>query len=194
MKINNLILIFLVFLNLQKFLQAEDENSFIEINNTNCDILVDVDENYQLTYEEKVEIASNKFDSTINKNEQACDPRFQTVINNVSSSSSSGSSGGGISGSQSLDSEDLSELSSASVSTNSSLEEEDNGASSGSDGQANILTNGKLPECIRNISGDDEIARQMKESIAIVSDEEQKNALIQAYSDYKGLNIDPEEC
>ena len=141
-----------------------------------------------------MEIASNKFDSTINKNEQACDPRFQTVINNVSSSSSSGSSGGGISGSQNLDSEDLSELTSASVSSNSSLDEEDNQGSSSSGGQANVLENGKIPECIRKISGDDEIARQMKETIAIVNDEDQKNELIQAYSDYKGLNINPDEC
>ena len=86
----------------------------------------------------------------------------------------------------------------SSFGSNSSVDENEKktvnkGSNIQNNGQ-NELENGKIPECISRIGGDDEIAMQIKESIAIVTDEDQKKELIKAYSDYKGLNINPNQC
>ena len=176
-----------------------DDNNIISMQNTNCKELVLNDNEYELTYEEKMDIASQQFESQINKNEQACDPNFKTTDQNMASGSSDNSSSavaGGISGSQYLDESDISDSQSASIGSNRSLDDE-NKENNGSQIQGKdntVQINGKIPECIARIGGDDEIAMQIKESISLVSDEEQRKELIKAYSDYKGLNIDVNEC
>lgn len=189
------LLIFLIFS--FSIVLAED----MLLQNTKCSEYSVADSEYELTYEEKMEIASSYFESEINKNEQACDSNFTTTNKNTSASGSSGGSSsvaGGITGQQTLENLNDDGNNSSSFGSNTSLnEDEQEGAgnsSNTSENNKNITENGKIPECIARIEGDDEIAMQIKESISMVSDEEQKKALIKAYSDYKGLNIDPDKC
>ena len=183
---------------LPNFVFAE-ETDIIYLQNTNCSEYSESNIEYELTYEEKMQIASTNFETKINKNEQACDPNFVSEKKNTSAVNNSSSStvAGGIAGEQSLES-NASDNTVSSFGSNSSVDENDKktvnkGSNIQKNGQ-NELENGKIPECISRIGGDDEIAMQIKESIAIVTDEDQKKELIKAYSDYKGLNIDPNQC
>ncbi len=197
MKKINLILSTFLLIIIPSFCFADD-NGIISMQNTDCEELILDDSEFELTYEEKMNIASQRFESEINKNEQACDPNFKNIKQNFESGSESSSStvAGGISGSQYLDESEIDFSQSASIGSNSALDKENEGKDGPQiKGKANaVQENGKLPECIARIGGDDEIATQIKESIALVSDEEQKKELIKAYSDYKGLNIDVNEC
>ena len=178
-----------------------DERSTMSLQDTACNEYAAAISEFELTYEEKMQIASSKFESEINKNEQACDPNFTSEKKNTSASSSSGGSSaaaGGITGEQTLDNLNSTGSATSNFGSNESAEEEreemaKNGINRGNNGQ-NISENGKIPECISRIGGDDEIALQIKESIALVTDEDQKKELIRAYSDYKGLNIDVDKC
>ena len=177
---------------------ANDTN-MITLQNTNCSDFSLGDSEYELTYEEKMQIASSNFETKINKNEQACDPNFSQERKNSSANSSSESSAvaGGITGQQMLENPGTNSNSNSNFGTNSLVENEQNttnGSSKTLQNGQNVLKNGKIPECISRIGGDDEIAMQIKESISIVTDEDQKKELIKAYSDYKGLNIDPNSC
>ena len=198
---NKLSFFIISFMFLNNNLFAEETN-MMALQNTECDDYSITNSEYELTYEEKMQIASEIFESEINKNENACDSNFTSEKKNTSANSSSGSSAvaGGIKGEQTLDDLKDSEAENTNFGSNASMEEEGEGqkmAQKGSDtvyGGQDILENGKIPECISRIGGDDEIAMQIKESISMVSDEDQKKELIKAYSDYKGLNIDPDQC
>ena len=178
-----------------------DDRSTMSLQDTVCNEYTEAMSEFELTYEEKMQIASSKFESEINKNEQACDPNFTSEKKNTSASSSSGGSStaaGGITGEQILDSSDSTGSAASNFGSNESVEKEreemgNTALNKGKIGQ-NILENGKIPECMSRISGDDEIALQIKESIAMVTDEDQKKELMRAYFDYKGLNIDVDKC
>ena len=58
----------------------------INLQDTNCSEYNESISDYELTYEEKMQIASSKFEATINKNEQACDPNFSQERANSSAS------------------------------------------------------------------------------------------------------------
>tara|TARA_B100000886_G_scaffold227687_1_gene158739 strand:- start:1594 stop:2184 length:591 start_codon:yes stop_codon:yes gene_type:complete len=176
-----------------------NEMDKINLQDTNCSEYNKSISDYELTYEEKMQIASSKFEATINKNEQACDPNFSQESANSSASEISGSSAvaGGITGQETLEESTSEGNEGSNFGSNSLVEEEQktaNKSSKTSKNGQNIIENGKIPECISRIGGDDEISMQIKESISMVSDENQKKALIKAYSDYKGLNIDPDKC
>ena len=178
---------------------ADDNNNIVFMQNTDCKELVLNDNEFELTYEEKMDIANQQFESQINKNEQACDSNFKTTNQNLAGGGSNNLSStvvGGLSGSQYSSESEISDSQSASIGSNSSLDDE-NKENNGSQNQGKdnaVQKNGKIPECIARIGGDDEIATQIKESISLVSDEKQRKELIKAYSDYKGLNIDVNEC
>jgi len=191
----------LIFLILSISITLAEDSNMLLLQNTECSEYSATNNDYELTYEEKMEIASSYFESEINKNEQACDSNFTSANKNTSASSSSGGSSsvaGGITGQQTLENSKSDGANSSSFGSNTSLNEDEqevaNNISNTSENSQNMLENGKIPECISRIEGDDEIAMQIKESISMVSDEEQKKALIKAYSDYKGLNIDPDQC
>lgn len=176
-----------------------NEMDKINLQDTNCGEYNDSISDYELTYEEKMQIASSKFEATINKKEQACDPNFSQERANSSASGISGSSAvaGGITGQETLEESTSEGNEGSNFGSNSLVEEEQktaNKSSKTSKNGQNLFENGKIPECISRIGGDDEISMQIKESISMVSDENQKKELIKAYSDYKGLNIDPDKC
>tara|TARA_B100000989_G_scaffold276222_1_gene236348 strand:+ start:1207 stop:1797 length:591 start_codon:yes stop_codon:yes gene_type:complete len=176
-----------------------NEMDTINLQNTDCSEYNESISDYELTYEEKLQIASTKFETTINKNEQACDPNFSQERANSNASGISGSStvAGGITGEETLEELSFEGNEGSNFGSNSLVEEEQkmaNKSSKTSKNGQNIVENGKIPECISRIGGDDEISMQIKESISMVSDENQKKELIKAYSDYKGLNIDPDKC
>ncbi len=164
----------------------ETGSNYKEYTNTNCEEFVKTDSIYALTYEEKMAIASKKFNTGVNQDEEACNP--QSNKNHVGSSGES-SSAGNISGTQNTESSN-NVKSSSNVGDNSIIEKNNKSSSVTNDN----LENGSIPNCISGFKDDDELAAAIKKAISIETDVERKKELIKNYANYKGINIKEDQC
>jgi hypothetical protein len=164
------------------------ENSFQEHLNTNCKEAKETDSLYAMTYDEKMKIASKKFNSAVNKEEIACNPE---ITKSKSGASGGASIAGNISGTQTSASSKQKESASKGVGSNSIIE---NKSQSDSLKNNKMLSNGKIPECISGYKDDDELAAAMKQAIVLETDDSRKKELIKNYANYKGINIKEDQC
>ena len=164
----------------------ETGSNYKEYTNTNCEEFVKTDSIYALTYEEKMAIASKKFNTGVNQDEEACNP--QSNKNNLGLSGGS-SSAGNISGTQSTENSNNSKITS-SVGSNTIIEKNTK-SSSVSDEK---IENGAIPTCISGYKDDDELAAAIKQAISIETDAKRKKELIKNYANYKGINLKEDQC
>lgn len=190
MKNNILIIVYTYLLFcLSTIVFAENnDNSFQEYINTNCNDANETDSTYAMTYEEKMKIASKKFNSAVNKDEAACSPQFSKSNGGASGGASAA---GNISGNQTSTLNEQKESTNNGVGSNSIIE---NKSQSDSLDKKKILNNGNVPECISGYKDDDELATAMKQAIALETDEDRKKELIKNYANYKGINIKEDQC
>ena len=189
MKKKFLIILYLYIFFFVPFVFADNiENSFQEHLNTNCKDAKETDNLYAMTYDEKMKIASKKFNSAVNKEEIACNPE---ITKSKSGASGGASIAGNISGTQTSASSKQKESASKGVGSNSIIE---NKSQSDSLKNNKILSNGKIPECISGYKDDDELAAAMKQAIVLETDDSRKKELIKNYANYKGINIKEDQC